>query len=454
MAVILFALIRPHILMSRAERYAREGNVPEAEAIMTMLEKDGYPADPITAARHRLLQALVSQRRYDEALRYARDLEGEDVDALCLEARYGRTALWYEAGMYDEAAQAFYQLGDYRDSPSMYRDCLAAAAVETYLAGDEEKARHMLLNIDDIDQRIEKAVRKVCANPAEAERLLAMDLFSPQALAAALSDIQHMSEARATGSYAPVAAGFRHTVGVTSAGAVLAAGDNSLGQCEVSGWTDVVSVAAGAYHTVGLRLDGTVLATGDNSEGQCDVSAWTEVTQIAATAYGTLGLRADGTVLMAGLGADAVAGWHGATCVAGGSYACGCLYGPGTMLSSHPTAQMPVGTALTGLSTCGPVSAALDQAGALCCSLDGAPAWTGLSSVVVTQTGLIGVTEDGRALTYDFRTREEKTLSVDGQVIAAAGSGTHIVVTTSDGRVFAFGEGESGQTNVSTWWLS
>jgi len=43
---------------------------------------------------------------------------------------------------------------------------------------------------------------------------------------------------------------------------VVAAGDNSYGQCNVGRWTDIVQVAAGRAHTAGLRSDGTVVAAG------------------------------------------------------------------------------------------------------------------------------------------------------------------------------------------------
>src|SRR5512136_2977724 len=50
-------------------------------------------------------------------------------------------------------------------------------------------------------------------------------------------------------------------------------------------------VAASAYHTAGLKSDGTVVAVGDNTYGQCDVSSWTGVTQVAAGIYHTVGLK-------------------------------------------------------------------------------------------------------------------------------------------------------------------
>ena len=74
-----------------------------------------------------------------------------------------------------------------------------------------------------------------------------------------------------------VAAGFFHTVGLKADGTVAAAGWNDDGQCDVSGWRDIVAVAAGEDHTAGLRADGTVAAVGDNYFGQCEVSGWRNI---------------------------------------------------------------------------------------------------------------------------------------------------------------------------------
>ena len=69
-------------------------------------------------------------------------------------------------------------------------------------------------------------------------------------------------------------AGSNHTVAVTSAGRVLATGDNGYGQCDVAAWTDIVAVAAGSTHTLGLRVDGMVLSVGNRDDGRCDVGGW------------------------------------------------------------------------------------------------------------------------------------------------------------------------------------
>ena len=53
-------------------------------------------------------------------------------------------------------------------------------------------------------------------------------------------------------------------VGLRMDGTVVAVGNNEYGQCDVSGWTDIVSVAAGGAYTIGLKADGTVVAVGKN----------------------------------------------------------------------------------------------------------------------------------------------------------------------------------------------
>ena len=156
---------------------------------------------------------------------------------------------------------------------------------------------------------------------------------------------------------------------------------------------------------------------------------------------------------MCGKGSDAVSGWHGVTMIAGGSYSAGCLYGDGGMLCTHKGAQMDMGVALADLSVCGTVSAGVKPDGALISTYENAPAWTELVSVTATETGLLGVTGDGRALSYVYHTREDTALPVDGMAVEAEGSGTHTVVLTSDGRVFAFGLNDAGQCDVSGWRL-
>ncbi|MBR6563360.1 MAG: hypothetical protein IKK70_05440 [Clostridia bacterium] len=100
-----------------------------------------------------------------------------------------------------------------------------------------------------------------------------------------------------------IAQGLRHTVGLRSDGTVVATkyrrfpGGTYHGQCEVADWQDIVAISASGNLTVGLRYDGTVVAVGDNSNGQCDVSAWSDIVAIHATNDATYAIRSDGTML-------------------------------------------------------------------------------------------------------------------------------------------------------------
>src|SRR5690606_28505224 len=91
-----------------------------------------------------------------------------------------------------------------------------------------------------------------------------------------------------------IAAGYRHSVGLRRDGSVVAAGENRAGQCDVTGWREIVVVAVGNAHTgnshtVGLRADGSVVAAGWNKYGQCDVQGWRGIAAIAAGWRRTVG---------------------------------------------------------------------------------------------------------------------------------------------------------------------
>lgn len=92
--------------------------------------------------------------------------------------------------------------------------------------------------------------------------------------------------------------------GLKSNGRVVAIGDNWCGQCDVSGWTNIVAIDAGYDHVLGLKKDGTVVATGDTYDGKCQVGQWKNVVQIEAAFLSSVGLTSDGTLLYAGSGQD------------------------------------------------------------------------------------------------------------------------------------------------------
>ena len=91
--------------------------------------------------------------------------------------------------------------------------------------------------------------------------------------------------------------GERHSVGLQRDGTVVAAGQNTYGQCNVSEWRDVIAVSAGSEHTIGLRADGTVLCAGTKHS---EIEKWTNIKSIASVQRVALGVREDGTVVKVG----------------------------------------------------------------------------------------------------------------------------------------------------------
>ena len=88
--------------------------------------------------------------------------------------------------------------------------------------------------------------------------------------------------------------------GLRNDGTVVAVGNNEFGQCETSGWTDIVAIAANGCRTVGLKCDGTVVAAGDFDSDDLDqISKWTNVVAISIPINNSsvVGLLSDGTVV-------------------------------------------------------------------------------------------------------------------------------------------------------------
>ncbi len=129
-----------------------------------------------------------------------------------------------------------------------------------------------------------------------------------------------------------IAAGFAHSLAVTSTGAVFACGKNDDGELGDGSTTDsdvpvkvdlpagtkVTAVAAGAGHNLAVTSTGAVLAWGLNNEGQLgngstgssdvpvtvSLPAGTKVTAVAAGALHSLALTSTGAVLAWGYNAD------------------------------------------------------------------------------------------------------------------------------------------------------
>ena len=453
-ALCVLMSCKPGIDSARARSSAAAGNAEKAMKLVSSLEAEGYDAQKLEDTRAAVVKGFIQAGKYAEADAMLLEMqEGATRSELQQRSSYAHASALYEQGDYTQAAQMFYQLDAYEDSALRYADCRCALAILAWQEGNETSAHSLLLDVPDALERVTQAAHKIAGSDAEAQAILSADIFSAESLNQLEQTMEVLSAARSELPEGRIAAGKRHTLAVTGSGTALAAGDNSYGQCNVSGWSGIRQVAAGAYHSVGLRSDGTVVAVGDNSQNQCEVSGWTDVVAIAAASYDTIGLRSDGSVVASGMHSSLVSGWHDVTFVAGGSYSLGCLYDKGAMLSSHKGAQMELDLVLYDLSICGQVSVGVLYDGTMVSSFDGAPQWEGMVTVTACESGILGVGVDGQVHSFFYRAGDGVDLSVPGRAVEVESSGTHHVVLTEDGRVYAFGENDYGQCEVSAWQL-
>ena len=280
---------------------------------------------------------------------------------------------------------------------------------------------------------------------AQAEQLLAQGKKAEAAIA--FGNVGDYKDAR-TRSFAvwdeiaehdTLSAGFLHTAALKTDGTVVAVGDNDDGQCDVSGWTDIVAIAAGNSHTVGLKADGTVVADGNDRSGQCNVSEWRDIVAVAAGLGGneyTVGLKADGTVVAVGNNDDGqcnVSGWTDIVAIAAGMMHTVGLKADGTVVA--------VGDNRRGQ-----------------CDISG---WRDIVAVAAGGRHTVGLKADGTVVAVGanngiFRGNSNND---DGQcnvsewrdIVAIAAGWNHTVGLKADGTVVAVGFNSDGQCDVSGW---
>ena len=223
-----------------------------------------------------------------------------------------------------------------------------------------------------------------------------------------------------------VAAGHRHTVGLGSAGSVVAVGATNEGQCDVGDWSEIDQVAAGGYHTVGLRSDGSVVAAGPTYDGRCDVGGWTDIDQVAAGGWHTVGLESDGTVVAVGVnnqGQCDVGGWSNIDEIAAG------------------------GLHTVGLEDDGTVVAVGDNYDGQC----DVGNWTDIIHVAAGVDHTVGLKSDGTVVAVGNNDYGQCDVGEWTDIVRVAAGENHTVGLTSDGNVVAVGHNDYGQCDASRW---
>ena len=253
-----------------------------------------------------------------------------------------------------------------------------------------------------------------------------------------------------------VAAGDRHTVAVTSDGKVFAWGRNDQGQLgdgttisrrtpmavdmsgALSGKT-VTAVAAGFYHTVALTSDGKVFAWGENDFGQLGDGTY---------ASGTTPVAVDMSGALLG---------KRVTAIASGSNHAVAVTSDGKVFAWGYNHDGELGDGTTIFSRSSPV--AVDMNGALLGKTVTAIAAGAYHTVAVTSDGKVFAWGDNEAgqLGNGTTTNRARPVRVHmsgallGKSVSAIASGYwHTVALTSDGKVFAWGGNYVGQLGDGT----
>jgi len=234
-------------------------------------------------------------------------------------------------------------------------------------------------------------------------------------------------------SASPLAAGYYHTLVVSSDGTVWAFGSNSNGQLgdntttqrktpvQVSGLSAVTAVAAGAYHSLALKTDGTVWAWGYNYYGQLGDNTTTQRLVPVQVLTGAVAIAAGDNHSLALLSTGLVMGW---------GYNANGQVGDGTQLQRNVPTQVSTISSVSGIGAGASHSLAVKTDGT---------AWAWGDNL----KGQLG---------DDTTTQRLAPVQVTGltSVASVSGGSAHSLAVQSGGTVWAWGSNDYGQLGDST----
>ena len=243
-----------------------------------------------------------------------------------------------------------------------------------------------------------------------------------------------------------ISAGDYHTVGLKADGTVVAVGDNEYGQCDVSGWKDIVAVSAGFIHTVGLKADGTVVAVGDNFHGRCDVSGWRDIVAVSAGEWNSVGLKADGSVVAVGYcgnGQCNVSDWQNIVAVSTEGHIVG-LKADGTVVAvgENEYGQCNV-SGWRDIRIPGEAATEPEP--------EGIAFETQRDTISAGYFNTVGLKADGTVVAVGYNNYDQCDVSGWSDIVAVSAGYSHTVGLKADGSVVAVGSNEYGQCGVSGW---
>ena len=251
-----------------------------------------------------------------------------------------------------------------------------------------------------------------------------------------------------------------NTVGLRADGTVVAVGSNEDGECDISGWRDIVAVSTGSGCIFGLKANGTVTAIGNNLDEQCEVSDWTNIVAVSAGQWHTVGLRADGTVVAVGSRIDgqcSVSDWRDIIAVsAGGDFTAG-LRADGTVVVTGQYLNVSGWTDIAAISAGGAFLAGLRRDGTVLVTVPqglDVSDWTDIVAISAGASHLVGLRSDGTVVAAGYNESGECGVSDWTGIVAVSAGEGYTLGLRADGTVAATeytGREDFGQCDVSDW---
>lgn len=229
---------------------------------------------------------------------------------------------------YQEAADAFSSLGDYKDSLLQLKQANYLAqferASDMLAAGKLDAAKKIFCDLANAEDfvgakeackeldRISELQSSANENNADYKQAIHLydcsDYMEAYALFTALGNYEDSVDkakecvsALIQKNASTICAGIRASYAVTEDGLVEYAGEKFANQPVVEGWTDIASISGMGSFILGLKNDGTVVSVRRSTRYKVDTSLWSDMIAVATGQQFIVGLKADGTVLTQGI---------------------------------------------------------------------------------------------------------------------------------------------------------
>ena len=296
----------------KGKKQLADGQFDEAKATFESLKDYSDAETMVKESVYQKGEKLLVVGDYDGATAaYQAAGDYSDASTKAKEAQYRKGESLLATGDYDGAIAAYRAASSYSDAVTKVKEAQYQKGEAMMAAGDYDGAASYYLSIKENSWAQEAQYQKGESLLANHNERAAVQTF--EAITGYQDALKRSYQIRYQDlSEGKIAAGGWHTAGLKSDGTVVATGYNDYGQCDVSGWRDIVAVSTGSLHTVGLKSDGTVVAMGYNDYGRCDVSGWRDIVAVSAGGRHTVGLKSDGTVVVTGdneYGQCDVSGW-------------------------------------------------------------------------------------------------------------------------------------------------